>query len=191
MTAVGTTISNSSAARIAPGFQLGEYKVGQALWPLRIADAYRAQGPKGAATLYVVHARIASNPDVRDHIIAGTRTAAALEEHKHLIKTLAAGLTGDILWIATEEVEGSLVRDLLHKKRTAAGRAGNAGLGTRATGNLIAGVASALGDVAHGALADESVVVNRAGRVRVIDLALGPGTLAATLAGLIPAASSM
>jgi len=175
------------AARLAPGFQLGEYRVGLPLWGLRIADAYRAEGPGGPATLYVVHARIAQHPGVRDHIIAGTRTAAAVPEHRHLVRTLAAGLTGEFLWIATEEIEGSLVRELMMKKR----QAGGAGLGARATGNLITGVATALAEVCHGALASESVVVSRTGRVRVIDLALGPGTLAATVAGLIPAPSSL
>jgi len=190
MTVVGTTSgshsSQVSGARLQPGFQLGDYRVGQALWPLRIADAYKADGPKGPATIYVINAALAAEPNIRDQIIAGTRAAAALPEHKHLVRTLAAGLTGTILWIATEEVEGSLVRDLLQKKRSGTGRAGNAGLGTRATGNLIVGVAQALADVQHGALADESIVVNRAGRVRVIDLALAAGTIAAMRAGILP-----
>lgn len=154
---------------------------------MRIADAYRAEGPAGPAVVYVIHARIAAVPEVRDQIIAGTRTAAALGEHKHLVRTLAAGLTGDILWLATEEVDGSNVKDMLSKKRLA----GQAGLGARAAGNLISGVAAALGDARHGALADESVVVNRQGRVRVIDIALGPGTVAAMVAGLIPPQSGV
>ncbi|MBA3392092.1 MAG: hypothetical protein H0T89_05580 [Deltaproteobacteria bacterium] len=181
MTATVGTTSGSHAARLAPGFQLGEYRLGQPLWPMRIADAYRAEGPKGPATVYVIHAKIAAVPEVRDQIIAGTRAAAALPEHKHLVHTLAAGLTGDILWIATEEVDGSLVRDLLAKKRLG----GQAGLGSRATGNLVTAVATALSDIHHGALADESVIVNRTGRVRVIDLALGPGTAAAMARKLI------
>ena len=60
----------------------------------------RAEGP---ATVYVIHAPVAANPPSAIAIIAGTRAAAALPEHKHLVRTLAAGLTGDILWIATEE----------------------------------------------------------------------------------------
>jgi hypothetical protein len=190
MTAVGTTSgshsSQVSGARLQPGFQLGDYRVLSPLWPLRIADAYKAEGPKGPVTLYVVQSVMSSNQTVRDQIIAGTRMAAALPEHKHLVKTLAAGLTGEILWIATEDVEGSLVREMLAKKRMGSGRAGNAGLGMRATGNLVTGVAAALAEVHHGALADESIVVNRAGRVRVIDLALGAGTIAAMRAGLLP-----
>jgi hypothetical protein len=189
MTALGTTSgshASMSGSRLAPGFALGEYRLGAALFPLRIADAYKAEGPKGPATVYVIHANIAANVAVRDQIIAGTRAAAALPEHKHLVKTLAAGLTGDKLWIATEEVDGSLVRDLLMKKRMGGSRGGNAGLGTRATGNLIVGISAALGESVHGALADESIVVSRTGRVRVIDLALGAGTAAAIVAGLVP-----
>jgi hypothetical protein len=186
MSVVGTTSGSHaiSGARLPPGYALGDYRIGQPLWPLRIADAYRAEGPQGPATIYVIHAAIAGTA-VRDHIIAGTRSAAAMPEHKHLVKTLAAGLTGEILWIATEEVDGSLVRDLLTKKRMAGAR-GAAGLGSRATGNLITGVAAAVSETAHGALADESIVVSRTGRVRVIDLALGAGTAAAIILGLIP-----
>lgn len=195
MTAVGTTSGShstqTSGARIQPGFQLGDYRVGQALWSLRIADAYKADGPKGPATIYVISSALSSEPNIRDQIVAGTRAAAALPEHKHLVRTLAAGLTGTILWIATEEIEGSLVRDLLQKKRMGTGRAGNAGLGTRATGNLIVGVAQALAEVQHGALADESIVVNRAGRVRVIDLALAAGTIAAMRAGILPTGAAV
>jgi hypothetical protein len=176
-----------AAQRLTPGLPLGEYRLGAPLWPLRIADAYRAEGPTGPATLYVVHAAIAQHAAVRDHIIAGTRAAAALPEHRHLVRTLAAGLTGDILWIAIEDIDGSLVRDMMAKKR----QAGGGGLGARATGNLVTGIAAALGETHHGALASESVVVNRTGRVRVIDLALGPGTLAAMAAGLIPVPSSL
>jgi hypothetical protein len=186
MTTMTAESATHSVSRLAPGFPLGDFRIGAALWPLRIADAYRADGPGGPATIYVIHPRIARHPGVREQIITGTRTAAALAAHRHLLRTLAAGLTGEILWIATEDVDGSLVRDLMLKKRQAGG-----GLGARATGNLITGVASALGEACHGALASESVVVSRTGRVRVIDLALGPGTLAATLAGLLPAASGL
>ncbi len=181
MTAQPGTASGGNA-KLQAGIALGDYVLGQPLWPLRIADAYRANGPTGPATIYVIHANLARTPEVRDQIIAGTRAAAALPEHKHLVRTLAAGLTGEVLWIATEEVDGSLVRDMLIKKR----QAGTAGFGVRGTGNLITGVAAALGDAVHGALATESVIVNRTGRVKVTDVALGAGTLAAMRAGLIP-----
>jgi len=181
MTALGTS-SGGQAAKLQAGVQLGDYVLGTPLWPLRIADAYRGNGPNGPATIYVIHAPIAQTAHVRDAIIQGTRAAAQLPEHKHLVHTLAAGLTGDILWIATEEVDGSSAREMLIKKR----QAGTSGFGVRGTANLMAGVVAALSEVTHGALATESVVVSRSGRVRIIDLALGPGTLAAMKAGLIP-----
>lgn len=176
------TSSGGQAAKLQAGVQLGDYVLGQPLWSLRIADAYRANGPSGPATIYVVHAPVAQNVDVRNQIIAGTRAAAQGAEHKNLVKTLAAGLTGEVLWIATEEVDGQLVREMLIKKR----QAGTSGFGMRGTANLMPGIAAALSEIQHGALAAESCAVNRQGRVRVIDLALGPGTLAAMKAGLIP-----
>ncbi len=187
MTTVNSSGAHAAKRELQAGVQLGDYILGQPLWPLRIADAYRANGPSGAATIYVVHAPIAANPEVRDQIIAGTRAAAALPEHKHLVRTLAAGLTGDVLWIATEEIDGSLVREMLIKKR----QAGTSGFGVRGTGNLMTGVAASLSEVTHGALSSESCVVSRSGRVRVVDLALGPGTLAAMRAGLIPAQNNV
>ena len=175
------------APRLQAGVQLGDYVLGQPLWPLRIADVYRANGPKGPAAVFVIHAPVAADAAVRDAIIAGTRAAAALPEHKHLVRTLAAGLTGDILWIATEEIDGSNARDMLIKKK----QAGTAGFGARGTGNLVSGVTGGLAEVVHGALAAESVIVSRTGRVRIVDLALGAGTLAAMQAGLVPVQSSV
>jgi hypothetical protein len=188
MTAQPGTTSGSHSAfvpRLAAGVQLGDFVLGQPMWPLRIADAYRANGPRGPATIYVVHAAISGSSIVRDHLVAGTRAAAAVPEHKHLVRTLAAGLTGDVLWIATEEVEGSLVRDMLIKKK----QSGTSGFGARGTGNLITGVAAALADITHGALSSESVIVSRSGRIRVTDLALATGTIAAMAAGLVPVQS--
>src|ERR1044071_2520748 len=138
MTATAGTRSPAPAPRLPPGPELGDSRLGKPLWPLRIADAYRADGPQGAATLYVVHPQIAAHAQVRDQLVAGARAAAVLPEHRHLVRTLAAGLTGDILWIATEEVDGSLVRELMAKKR--GGSSKTPGLGARATGNLVTGV---------------------------------------------------
>ena len=186
MSAAASGTHAQFSPRHSAGLQLGDYVLGQPLWPLRIADAYRASGPSGAATVFVIHADVAANAAVRDHVVAGTRIAAQLPEHEHLVRTLAAGLTGDILWIATEEMDGSLVRDMLLKKR----QSGAYGFGARGTGNLITGVSAALAEVVHGALASESVTVSRTGRVRIADLALGPGTVAAMQAGLVPFTSS-
>src|SRR5207302_4120144 len=80
--------------QLPAGTALGEYVLGTPLWPLRAADAYRANGPKGSATIYIVHTAIAKTAELRDALVAGTRAAAQLPEHKHVVRTLAAGLTG-------------------------------------------------------------------------------------------------
>ena len=58
----GTT--SGSQAKLQAGVALGDYVLGQPLWPLRIADAYRANGPTGPATIYVIHANLARTPEV-------------------------------------------------------------------------------------------------------------------------------
>ncbi len=179
--------SAQSVPRLSAGVRLGDYVLDQPLWQIRLADVYRANGPKGTAAVYVVHSVASQTPAVRDAIIAGARTAAALADNRHRVRTLAAGLTGEILWIATEEIEGALVRDMLSKKR----QAGSSGFGARGTGNLITGVAEGLEDALHGALTTESITVSRKGRVRIVDFALGPGIVEAMRAGLIEAPSTI
>src|SRR5450432_770412 len=65
MTAAASGNQAQFAPRLNAVVQLGEYVLGQPLWPLRIADAYRANGPKGAATVYVIHAQLSQDPTVR------------------------------------------------------------------------------------------------------------------------------
>lgn len=174
---------------LAPGSRLGDYVLGEPLWRVRIAEAFSARGPAGAATLYVIDAALAQNADVRNEIVAGTRAAAALPEHPNIVRTVAAGLTGDVLWIATEDVDGTPVRDVLRKKVMT----GQKGLGGPGAGLVLLSAASALGQLAHGALTSESVIAGRSGRPRVADLALARGTLAAVRLGLLvgPAAEGL
>lgn len=167
--------------RLNAGVQLGEYVLGHPLWRTRVAEVYRANGPSGPSAVHVIHPALSQHGSVRDAIITGARTTVALAENRHRVRTLAAGLTGEVLWIATEDVDGTLVRDMLIKKR----QGGTNGFGTRGAGNLITGVAHGLTDAIHGALSTESMTVSRKGRVRIVDLALGPATIAAMHAGLI------
>lgn len=157
--------------------------------PLRVttmAEVYQGDGPQGPVTLHVVHAELARNAAVRDAILAGAKRAAGAGEHNHLVATLSAGVDGELLWVLTGPLEGSTVRDLLTRKR----QGGGGGFGARGAGNLVIGVASGLGDGGvHGGLSTDSVVVNRNGRVRVCDLALGGGHAAAVAAGLLPGGS--
>jgi hypothetical protein len=160
------------------------------LWRITAGDVYRATAQGLSATVIVVRPEIAAIPAARDAIVAAAKAAAKLPEARHLVRTLGGGFDrssgNGAVWVALEEIDGSLVRDLLARKR----EAGGGGFGARGAGNLVIGVAGALAaapDHTHGALSVESVVVNRSGRVRVLDLALGPGVAAAIAAGRVQA----
>ena len=176
------TFSAGTAAGTAPGTRLGDYVVGAPLWRLRIADGYQAQratnGQATAAVLYIVHPAIAANADVRQQLIEGVRTAAALPAHPNVVKTIAAGLTGDVLWVAVEAIDGNCLSDLLAAKPAHR-------FDPKIAGNLGKAMAGPLATMAHGAFASESVVINRQGVVRIADFALARGTAAAMSAKLI------
>jgi hypothetical protein len=176
----------SAAASASAGTQLGPYRLGAPLWRLRIADAYQATGPDGgAATLLVLHADVAAAPGVADALATQLRALSATPEHKHLTRVLGAGQGNGTLWIAIEAADGSNVRDALARKR----QNNQGGFGARGAGNLVSAAAGALtrAGIVHGALTAESMVVTRSGGVRLIDLALGPATVAAVRAGAVEA----
>jgi serine/threonine protein kinase len=178
-------LGRAAPAGAGPGAQLGGFTLGQPLWKLAVGDAYRATAQGLPATIIVVRPELAAIPSARDAIVAAAKRAAQLPEAKHLVKTLGAGVDGAVLWVALEEVDGSLVRDLLARKR----EAGGGGFGARGAANLVIGVAGALATAGqpHAAIGVESVIVNRTGRVRVLDLALGAGVAAAIAAGRLQA----
>jgi hypothetical protein len=161
--------------------RLGDYVVGEPLWRLRLGEAFAARGPSGPATLYVIAPTYAQHPEVRAEIVAGTRAAAALPEHPSIVRTVAAGLTGDTLWIATEDVDGLCLRELLRRKAQGGAR----GLGAAGSASVIRSAAAALEQLGHGALVAESLVAMRDGRPRLADLALARGVLTALRLGLL------
>ncbi|MCE9572141.1 MAG: hypothetical protein K8W52_03185 [Deltaproteobacteria bacterium] len=180
-------LGHAAAGGPSPGTRLGAYTLGAPLWQTAAADVYRATGPEGGATVFVLRPEIGALPAARAAVMAAAEHAQTLPENKHLARTLGAGSAGDTLWVATEELDGSLVRDLLARKR----EAGSGGFGARGAGNLVIGAANGLvtAELPHGALSTESIVVNRSGRVRVVDLAVGAGVAAAIAAGRFPPGS--
>jgi hypothetical protein len=180
-------LGRATAVGPAPGTRLGPYTLGAPLWQTAAADVYRATGPDGPVAVFVLRPEIGALPAARAAVMAAAEHARDLPEAKHLARTLGAGSAGDTLWVATEDLDGSLVRDLLARKR----EAGSGGFGARGAGNLVIGAASGLvaGGIPHGAVSVESIVVNRSGRVRVVDLAVGAGVAAAIAAGRLAAGS--
>jgi hypothetical protein len=180
---MSANLSTSAAGAGRTGAQLGEYRLGQLQWRLRIADAYQATGPHGPATVLVLHAAVAGAAGVADALAQQARALAAAPEHKHLARVLGGGDAGGTLYVAVEALDGSNVRDALARKQ----QNNQGGFGARGAGNLVSAAAGALtkAGVVHGALAAESMVVTRAGGVRLIDLVLGPATVAAVRANVL------
>ena len=182
--------SPRQSVHLAPGTRLGDFTIAAPLRRISVADMYRATTDSGgAASIYVVHAALSSVAEVRAAILAAARDASALAEHRHLVRTLGAGTDGGHLWVATEELDGSTLRELLARKR----EAGAGGFGARGAGNLVIGVAAGLGaaHLVHGAVSTDSIIVNRTGRVRIADLALGPGIVAAVHSRVFAAGSHL
>jgi eukaryotic-like serine/threonine-protein kinase len=180
---MATAIARAHTPGVTAGTRLGDYVVGQPLWPLRIADAYAAvRHTAGAApqpcTLLIIHKAVSAEPAVRDQVIAGVRLAASMPAHKHIVKTIAAGLTSDTLWVATEQWDGSCLRDVIAAKR-------DTGFGPARAGTIGRTLASVLAEHPHFALASESIIVNRQGHLRIADIALANGVMAATAAKLL------
>jgi len=178
-------LSTSAASASRAGAELGPYRLGQPLWRLRIADAYQATGPDGKVTVLVLHASVAGAAGVAEALAAQARELLKAPEHKHLTRVIGVGQANGTLYAVIEEVDGSNVRDALARKR----QNNQGGFGARGAGNLVSAAAGALtrAGMVHGALAAESMVVTRAGGVRVIDLVLGPATVAAMQASVIDA----
>jgi serine/threonine protein kinase len=111
--------------------------------------------------------------------IAGTpeRLLAEVEKtqalrHKNLVEVEAAGIDGEVVFVAAELIDGQTLREFIDAKRAE-------GQGTSLKGacNLVAHVANALDYASrvgrHGALNPAIIWVNRAGRVRVSGLGIG------------------
>lgn len=173
-----------SPAPVASGTRLGDYVLGEPLWRSRAAEVYAGRGPAGVVTIHVIHAPLAGHAEVRAELVAGTRAAAALPDHPNIVRTVAAGLTGDVLWIATEDVAGLCVAEVLRRKQGGA----RAGLGAPGAAQVVRSAAAALAAQAHGAVTSESIIASRSGPPRLADLALARGLMAAARLGLVPAA---
>jgi len=176
------------AARTA-GRTLGGYVLGARLRTTALAEVYRAERDGQAATVHVIHAALAAHPAIVRAIVLAAPRAAAVTGLRNLGATLGAGDDGGALYVITEAEDGPTLREVLARKYAGSG----AGLPPRGAGNVVAQVAEALraSGLVHGALTSESITIARAGRVAVVDLALGPALAAAVAAGLVPSSGAL
>jgi len=134
-------------------------------------EVYQAiDGTTGAAhaVRIVPFSAITGSPE---RLVADVEKTQALR-HKNLVEVEAAGIDGDVVYVAAELIDGQTLRDFIDAKR-AEGR----GISLKGACNLVAHVANALDYASrvarHGALNPAIIWVNRAGRVKVSGLGLG------------------
>ena len=139
-------------------------------------EVYQAiDGTTGAAhaVRIVPFSVITGSPE---RLVADVEKTQALR-HKNLVEVEAAGIDGDLVYVAAELIDGQTLRDFIDAKRSE-GR----GISLKGACNLVAHVANALDYASrvarHGALNPAIIWVNRAGRVKVSGLGL-----AASVAG--------
>lgn len=165
--------SSSEAALATPlprGAQIGRYLVLDPLGDPGGPEAYSAYDPrlgrKVALRILRHHAPPTDDPDAR----AASAPAHVLARlsHPHLLTVHDVGVERGLGWIATELVEGQTLGAWLAE----------APRGWRALRDVFlaagAGLAAAhRAGLVHGAFGEESVLIGRAGEVRVVDLGLG------------------
>jgi protein tyrosine kinase len=175
----------------------GRFQIETPLRRTALVETYAAVDTQnnGAVAVHLVLPAIAGVPGVREAVAAAATATGQLPEHKHLARTLGAGDDGaGRLYVVTEAIEGSSLRDLLARKH----QSGAGGFGARGAANITATVCGALiaaaaaaagGELAHGAVSSDSVFISRQGKIKIVDLALGRGFAAAVAAQAVVAPS--
>ncbi len=119
-------VAPAAPAAIAPGAQLGRYRLDRLLGSGGMADVYLAYatGEAGFAksvALKVLQPHLASRPDVVAYFLDEARLASRLS-HPAVVQIFDLGRAGDGYYIAMELIEGADLRQVLHAVR-AKGRA--------------------------------------------------------------------
>ncbi len=192
--AAAASTGQPPGGRLAAGTTLsgGRFTVGQLVRQGALAEMYDGvNGDSGdPVSIHLLRAELAGVPAVAQRVLAGGTGLVGVTQ-KNLAATLAAESTEAGPVIVTELVEGHSLRELLERKQ----KTGGTGFGARGTGNIAGGVLAALQAMhpahAHGGISTDTVFVNKAGRVKVIDAALAAAVPAAVKAGMAGAPPSL
>lgn len=164
--------------RLKPGTALnGRYLVDAFVRFSSYCEVYRGRDQLNGRPVMVrvISQALLQEATVRSRLGQEMQAASKLE-HKNIGKLFGLyGATVDrepVAYLACEFVDGQTLREMIDRKR-AAGRT----FSLRATYNIIAHVCNALSyahaTTVHGALSPDAVMVNEAGRVKLIDFGLG------------------
>jgi serine/threonine protein kinase len=186
-TSSGAT-SGSRPIAIGPGTTLvGRYVIEKLAHRGPFAEVYQATDQTGGTpvSVHVLDPKLARVQRVAEVVTAASKAAIAID-HKNVVRTLDVATDAGHLFVITEYVEGSSLRELMERKQDA----GSPGFGARGANNILGGVCDALQaahDMAHtphGAVSVDSVYVNKAGRVKVADFGLAAGLAVAVQTGV-------
>ncbi|MCC6749560.1 MAG: serine/threonine protein kinase [Deltaproteobacteria bacterium] len=173
----------SAAASVPPGTEIGgRFLLDAYLGTGALGELYRATDQK---TQKVVAIRLLASDLTRSEAVLEELReqvkAASTLTHKNVVKVFGMGKEGSLRYIAMEHVDGQSLRALLDRKRQ-----GGKTFSLKGAYNVVAHICNALdyahATMIHGLVGPGTVLINRAGRVKVAEFglacALAPGSAA-------------
>lgn len=167
-----------TGARLANGVRLNErYEIEQFLGQGPYGESYRARDLSSGQPVAITALFPSLVADGATVERLGREIALATQlDHKNIATTyglFGAQVGADaVAYLAAEFVDGQSLREMLAKKR-ASGRAFSLKGAYNVVAHLCNALAYAHGALVHGALTPDSILVNSAGRVKVIYFGLG------------------
>jgi serine/threonine-protein kinase len=165
------------APRLKPGTTLNDrYQIDELVARTFYGEIYRGRdlGDGRMVTIKAIPPQLIADAQVRTRLEREIQIAVQLD-HKNVGATygLFGAMVGSdpVSYLATEHIDGQSLREMIDKKKS-----GGRGFSIKGTYNVVAHLCNALiyahGATVHGGLTPDSVLVNSAGRVKVVDFGL-------------------
>ena len=155
---------------------LGQYKILEPAGSGALGDVYRARDTRVGRTvaITVVSDQIASNPERREQFLRAARAATAVS-HPNIVALYEVGEEDGRLYLVYEFVQGQTLGAII----------GGRPLNPRRAVDLAGQIAEALADahaadLAHGAIAADTIVVTPKGHAKIVDFGLAAFSRSAT-----------
>ncbi len=160
--------STTNNPRVAPGQQIGHYRILSLLGAGGMGEVYRAQDPRleREVAIKVLPAGFAADPDRLRRFEQEARAAAALN-HSNIIAIHELGMHEGAPYVVTELLEGQTLRDRLRESPVSARKA------LEYAQQIARGLAAAHDKgIVHRDLKPENLFVLRDGTVKILDFGL-------------------
>ena len=171
---VNISVDAQGDGRLSQGTVLGgRYQIVGLTGRGAFGEVYRANDRQAghAVAVRLITPELLSGKSTLQRLKQEMAVAAKLE-HKNIAQTMDLRSEGDAVYIVSEHVDGSTVRDLITKKQ----QAGSQGFTIKGAYNVVAHICNALAyahqNTFHGALQVTNVLVNKAGRVKLTEFGL-------------------